>query len=494
MQQTQQTMKGKQPTAFDNRLYYGDCLDIMGGMSPASIDLIYLDPPFNSARDYNAIYKDETGRPVPDQIEAFGDTWRWDKEQERSLIDLPMMMHEKGIDGACVEFWQLWVSGLRHTNPPLLSYLIYMAERLLLMRVILKPTGSLYLHCDPTASHYLKIVMDIIFGHKHFLNEIIWYYKNASRGKKRFARSHDVIFWYAKSEEYVFNREAVLVPFESDMTQWRYTKGGQAGKPIPKGKTPDDVITMSSLNTMSKERLGYATQKPLALLEGLIKAGSREGDIVFDPFCGCATTIEAAESLGRHWISIDIAFHAVKRVASARLKDRMGLDAGKDYFIEGVPHSLKGARDLWHKDPYQFQKWAVGAVDGFVTSRKTADGGIDGRLYFTLADTDKHLSSMVLEVKGGKNVGIQAVRDLRGVLEREGGTVKMAGLIILEDLGDRKLQNFKAEMARAGDIEHGGVRYARMQLLTVSDILAEKKFDTPNLKIKGLPDPALPFG
>lgn len=254
----------------------------------------------------------------------------------------------------------------------------------------------------------------------------------------------------------------------------------------------DIIVDIDTVNSQAKERLGYATQKPVALLERVISASSNEGEVVFDPFCGCATTIEAAHRLNRNWIGIDIAIHAIKRVAKVRLDDTLGLREGRDYTIEGVPHSLEGAQDLWERDKHHFQKWAIEQIDGFVTSRKTADGGIDGRLYFSLPN-DQDLRSMILEVKGGKNVNISVLRDLRGVLEREGA--EMAGLIIMEDLGPRKTANFHREMGEAGDLDVNGVLYPRMQMLTVSQILAGERFRTPSVaRGKGVSQPALPFG
>ena len=252
-----------------------------------------------------------------------------------------------------------------------------------------------------------------------------------------------------------------------------------------------DVWEINAIGRTSKERLGYATQKPVVLLERIIKASSNPGDVVFDPFCGCATTIEAAHRLDRRWIGIDIAIHAIKRVAKVRLQDRLGLIEGTDFEISGVPRTMEGARDLWERDKYHFQKWAVEQIDGFVTARKTADGGIDGRLYFDMGG--RNLESMVLEVKGGANVGIGVVRDLRGVLERE--NVLMAGLIVLEDLGDRKRRNFHQEMAQAGDLDVSGIYYPRMQILTVPEILEGKRFQTPSIaRGRGQSEPQLPLG
>ena len=502
----------------------------MAGMPLGSVDLIYLDPPFNSSRDYNAIYKDETGRPLPDQIEAFSDTWTLDAESERTIRVMPALMREAGLDDDVAEFWRLWMNALRNTNPSLLAYLSYMVQRLLPMRGLLKPTGCLFLHCDTTASHYIKIMLDAIFGHKNFRNEIVWCYKTRPQSKRYFGKKHDSILFYSKGDRYKFNPDDAMRPLtdasiakykliDSAGRKYRLNGRGITGSPIKSAKDveqrweverPDLVVRdylderrgvvledwwvdINIINQSARERMGYATQKPVALLERIIKAATDEGDVVFDPFCGCATTIEAAHKLGRKWIGIDIAIHAIKRVAGARLRDRMGLVEGVDYMIEGVPQNMEGAQDLWQRDKYHFQKWAVESVDGFVTSRRTADGGIDGRLYFTQADTDNELSSMIIEVKGGANVSIDVVRSLRGVLEREDYSVKLAGLIIMEPLSNRKLTNFKREMALAGMLDVFGVQYPVMQILTVTEILEGKRFMTPSRVLaRGQVQPTLP--
>ena len=468
-----------------NKLYYGDCLTIMGTMQLSSVDLIYLDPPFNSNRSYNAIYKDETGRPLPDQIEAFCDLWELDAERESAIRDMPVLMRENGIDDDTAQFWKIWCTALRKTNPRLLAYLSYMVQRLLPMRGLLKPTGSIYLHCDPTASHYIKIMMDGIFGHKNFRNEIIWCYRTCGASKRHFSKKHDVLLFYSQSKSYFF----------SPLREKSYTKakGRKAGivnygkgtaeffedaKGVYTFVNMRDIWEIPYINSQARERMGYATQKPLALLERIIKASCPENGVVFDPFCGCATTLEAAHRLKRKWIGIDIAIHAIKRVAKVRLHDRLGLVEGRDFEITGVPRTLEGANDLWKRDKYHFQKWAVEEVDGFVTSKRTGDGGIDGRLYFSMPD-EKPLRSMVLEVKGGKSSGINFVRNLRGVLEREQSP--MAGLIVMEDLGPRKRVNFRREMAQAGDLEINGVKYPRMQMLTIPEILEGKRFHTPSV-------------
>ena len=529
-----------------NKLFYGDCLTIFQEMRKHSVDLIYLDPPFNSNREYNAIYKDETGRPLPDQIEAFCDLWTLDEERERAIKTMPVLMREAGIEDEVAEFWKLWMNALRNTQPRLLAYLSYMVERLIQMKIILKPTGSIYLHCDPNASHYIKVMMDAIFGHWNFRSEIIWKRTSGHSDSKTIGSVHDTILHYTKSDKFTYNRQHL--EYEESYVAQRYrrkdpdgrrwmddnlsakglkgggyeykykeassiwrvpiekmreldegnrlyftTKGGIRIKRYldeMKGIPVNDVWTdIPPINSQAKERLGYATQKPLKLLQRIIRASSRTGDVVMDPFCGCATTIEAAHREGRSWIGIDIAIHAIKRVAKVRLQDRLGLVEGKDFIIDGVPRTIEGAKDLWERDKYHFQKWAVEEVNGFVTTKRTADGGIDGRLYFAIPK-EKDLQSMALEVKGGKNVSIRDLRALHGVLDND--EALMAGLIIMDPLGPTKDRNFHSDMAKAGDLEVDGVKYSRMQMLTGDEILEGKRFQTPGVVGRGLSQPTLP--
>lgn len=557
-----------------NHLYYGDCLTIMRDMPLGSVDLVYLDPPFNSNREYNAIYKDETGRPLPDQIEAFNDLWELSEERQRAIRMMPVLMRDAGLDNDTAEFWRIWMNALRNTQPRLLAYLSYMTERLLPLRGIVKPTGSIYLHCDPTASHYIKVMMDSIFRHGNFRNEIIWQRTQAHGRAKKWRPIHDTILFYSISDSYTWNRTYQgydqsyidshyrtsdnhgpyqLVTLDgpgkrsgSSGQPWRKTDPTTKGRhwelppdralppwfvhpegyaamnvqerlevlddagliywpsrglfprykrylSVSEGNPVQDVITdIDALNSRAKDRLGYPTQKPVKLLERIIQASTNPGEVVFDPFCGCATTIEAAHRLKRRWIGVDIAIHAVKRVAKIRLEDSLGLVDGKDFKIEGVPRNLEGARDLWERDKYQFQKWAIEQVDGFVTNKKTSDGGIDGRLYFSLPD-NPDLQSMIIEVKGGQNVGIEIIRALRGVLDSDRALV--AGLIVMEDLGPRKMANFRRDMGDVGDLNVSGVLYPRMQMLTVSEIVAGKRFLTPTVaRGRGLSQPRLPFG
>jgi site-specific DNA-methyltransferase (adenine-specific) len=230
------------------------------------------------------------------------------------------------------------------------------------------------------------------------------------------------------------------------------------------------------INSQAKERLGYPTQKPVALLERIIRASSNPDDVVFDPFCGCATTIEAAERLGRRWIGIDITIHAIKRVARRRLGERLHLVQGQDYVIEGVPQTWEGAHELWRQDPYQFQKWCVEQVDGFVNAKQTADDGIDGRVYFDMPG-EKILQSMALEIKGGENLSINHIRSLNSVLQYD--NIQMAGLIALNAPGSQQAKNFQRTMALAGHVKIGEREYPRLQMLTVGEIFAGSRFDMP---------------
>ena len=407
-----------------NRLYYGDCLTIMQNeMRSNLVDLIYLDPPFNSNRAYNAIYKDETGRPLPDQIDAFCDLWTLDDERERAIRRMPEFMVENGIDDGIIQFWKVWMNALRNTNPKLLAYLSYMVERLVQMKIILKPTGSIYLHCDPTYSHYIKVIMDGIFGQENFRNEIIWQRasgraKGSQHSRKSWGQDTDTIFYYVKSRNAV--HYDVTRPLTEEEMEEKFPavddKGRRYNTEVPifcspsMGERPNlcyeyngvrnphpsgwrvkreklqemdeagDIIWREGRTPLRKsyadkykgkpigslwtdippaagdEALGYPTQKPLALLDRIIRANSKEEDVVFDPFCGCGTTLHAAQKLNRQWIGIDIAIHAIKRVAAVRLSERCGLVEGEDYTITGVPRTPEGARDLWEREHVPISK------------------------------------------------------------------------------------------------------------------------------------------
>ncbi len=527
----------------------------MQRMASESVDLIYLDPPFNSKKNYNLLYKKMTGKPVPEQVDAFCDTWEMDAEKESAAQSIPLLMREHGVDDYYVQFWGLWIKALRHTQPHLLAYLIYMVQRLLHMKVILKRTGSIYLHCDPTASHYIKVMMDGIFKHENFRSEIIWKRTSAHSGAKRYGPIHDVILFYSKSDRYTWNE--LLGPYDqqyidaffthedeqgrrwrrTDLTgpgvrngdsglSWRHynpTERGRHWQPpsyfyekyteltgdelskyplierlelmdsaglihwpkkadgMPQGKRLledakgiplQDVWTdVKAIHSLADERLGYPTQKPIPLLDRIIRSSSNEGDVVFDPFCGCGTTIYAAEAAKRQWIGCDIAILSVRLVTDV-LTQRFRLSKGHHFEVSGIPVSVEQAQELFQRDPYQFQHWVVERVGGFPMQKKVADAGIDGRLYF---ETKDGLRDVVISVKGG-HIQPRDLRDLRGVLEREYSS-EIAGFLSLHTPS----KAMREEAARAGVYEYNGVAYDRMQLLTVQQILEEKReFHTPS--------------
>ena len=536
-----------------NHLYYGDNLTIMRGMANTSVDLIYLDPPFSSQRSYNLIYKQMTGLPVPEQEEAFCDAWELDPEKEEMARNMPVFLREHDVDDSLVLFWEAWIKALRNTQPKLLAYLVYMSYRLFEMKRILRSTGSIYLHCDPTASHYIKVIMDGIFGHKNFKNEIIWKRTSSHNRTKKWGPVHDTILFYSKSHTFTWNR--IVQNYDEDYIKEWYTRRDSRGRYLtdnlmgpgirggPSGQSwkgidptikqrhwevpPDrslpnwfvfperytemsaqerldvldeqdlihwppksngvprykryldsqqgvpiqDVISdISPIFAGSTEKLGYPTQKPIGLLSRIIEASSRPGEVIFDPFCGCGTSVYAAHQLKRTWIGCDIAILSIRIVRDVLLK-RYGLKEGTHYNVSGVPLSMDGAQDLFERDPHQFQHWAVELAGGFCNKRKSGDHGIDGRIYF---QTSAGLESMVISVKGG-NITPAYVRELRGVLERESNS-QLAGFICLH--GSTK--GMRDEAAEAGMYNYLGKDYPRLQIRTIDDLLSKKAFDTPS--------------
>lgn len=431
----------------DNTLWYGDNLNILRSLDAASVDLVYLDPPYNSKRDYNCTFG------AVAQSKAFTDTWTWGADDDSNLAFLDK--HHPAV--------HTLLQGLGMLLPKrgLYPYLVNMAVRLVEMHRVLKNTGSIYLHVDPTASHYLKLVMDQIFGGSNFQNELIWHYKNASRGKARFAKSHDVILWFSKSEKFTFNRDDVLVPFESNMTKWRYEKGGQAGKEMPKGKTPDDVYSMPSLNAMDKERLGYPTQKPLALLERIIQASSNEGDVVLDPYMGSGTTIEAAATHGRKFIGIDVTHHAVA-TTSRRLKD-CGVEINKDQII-GIPEDLAAARKLKADNPRQFDAWCVLQCEAL-----PADDGdriIGIRPFASIASGKEHKRRALYLATVGDPPAIDDVKNALALMKKKGCEV---GFLYCFELPEDPavLSLIKGLQPYADDMRE----IPQLQLITMRDLI-----------------------
>ena len=516
-----------------DQLFYGDNLDVLGRyVADESVDLVYLDPPFNSNADYNVLFAERDGTRAAAQIQAFEDTWRWDEGAARAYEDV---VEAGGLVSQAMQAFRTFLG-----ESDMLAYLAMMAPRLVELQRVLKPTGSLYLHCDPTASHYLKMLLDAVFGPTKFKNEIIWKRTNARSTSGRWPRIHDVILYYSKSRS-VFNSlkvkgDEAKMPHtlitgadgekyqtyeltapgatqdgesgrpwrgfdpniyarhwannHAQMDEWdmagliHWPKVGKAGgfprrrddspfDPQAREVSVGDVWTdVDRINQAAKERLSYPTQKPEALLERIISASSNEGDVVLDPFCGCGTTVAAAQTLGRKWIGIDVTHLAITLIRH-RLKDAHGDDIEKTYRVVGEPVSVPDAEALAVAEPFQFQCWALGLVaarpDGEV--KKGADRGIDGRVYFHDGDGGK-TKQIVISVKAGK-LHAHYVRDLRGVLERE----KAALSVLLTFHAPTKAM--RTEAASAGFYDSPWGQHPRVQILTVGELLAGKKLDAP---------------
>lgn len=311
----------------ENYLYCGDNLDVLRQhIADESVDLIYLDPPFSSRQSYHLLFTgQERSRPV-ERTRVFTDTWQWDQQAQ----DTYEQVMESGGKAAGV----LLALRVLDISPALLAYLTMMLSRLIELRRVLKPTGSLYLHCDPTASHYLKILMDALFGETNFRNEIIWHYMTGGTCKEHYARKHDVLLFYTCAEQYRFHPERIKEPrSEKALQRARHQKGARISANDTM-KLPTDVWRIDALNPMAAERQGYPTQKPLALLERIIQASSDTGEVVLDPFCGSGTTIVAAQSLQRRWIGIDISGIAIDLTRS-RLRNLFGVTIEEQYVLQG---------------------------------------------------------------------------------------------------------------------------------------------------------------
>jgi site-specific DNA-methyltransferase (adenine-specific) len=515
-----------------NTLFYGDNLPILRDhLSDESVDLIYLDPPFNSNRNYNVLFKDESGQDSESQITAFEDTWHWGQDAEKIYHELIQNAPAKvaTMIGALREFIG---------ENQMMAYLVMMTARLIELHRVLKPSGSLYLHCDSTASHYLKIVLDTIFGPLNFQNEIIWKRTSAHNDPDRYGRNTDTILYFSKSSNKTWN--SVYTKHDDEYLQrfrnsdsngrkwadfdlsgagqgpartfgkkgslepppgrhWMYDQEGidriisenkihwtSTGRPRLKAyvdETPgvavqalwDDIFP---INSQSSERLGYPTQKPIELLERIIQASSNKGDVLLDPFCGCGTAIAAAQKLNRKWIGIDIT-HLSISLMKYRLKDSFGLIEKKEYSVIGEPESLGSARQLAADDRYQFQWWALSLVQakplggsGGREGKKGSDKGIDGVINFI--DDKNKIQQVLIQVKSG-HVKAGDIRDLHGVLDRENSAIGV--FITLE----KPTRDMTTEAVSIG-YYHSDLwqkDYPRIQILTVEDLLAGKGIDLP---------------
>ena len=375
-----------------NTLYYGDCLEIMAGFPDNCIDLICLDPPFNSNEKYNKVFKD-SGLRIDPQIKAFDDVWLWDDTSAERVAR---------VKNAIANPASKVIAGFEGFIPrsKMLSYTSYMAERLFMMHRILKETGSIYLHCDPYASHYLKLIMDAIFDEKNYRNEIVWCYRGGGVPNDAFARKHDILLFYAKGKNNIFNKQ--YVPYSEASKNLVESRGGVSIDDKPRdlergASMPDWWVDINSLQTWSPERLSYPTQKPLALYERIIKASSNPGDLVLDPFAGCGTTIEAAKKNGRDVIGIDILPFALSLINRYRLAPN-GISPLP---IEGVPVDMDTARQLARTDPFKFQDWTISLIDGLASNpQKVGDDGIDGFGMFLNTPDNMDRKAIIVQVTG----------------------------------------------------------------------------------------------
>ena len=454
-----------------NQLFYGENLEVLRKSGrDESVDLIYLDPPFNSKRGYNLLFKTPKGVKSAAQIAAFEDTWHWGEQAEREFDEI---LHQPNTDVA--QLMQALRSFLGEND--VMAYLTMMANRLLELKRVLKPTGSLYLHCDPTASHYLKIVLDAVFGTENFRNEIVWHYRRWTGKAKKFQELHDIIFFYTKTNDYKFN--VLYTPYTKGSRErkeqgvlHRFKHGEKPylvsiAEVDKRGVRENDVWQIPFIAPSAKERLGYPTQKPLALLERIIAASSDKGDLVLDPFCGCGTAVHAAQKLKRRWIGIDITHLAIS-VIEKRLNDAF---RGRAKFeVYGTPKDLDAARDLAKRDKYQFQWWAVSLVNAqpFRGKKKGADTGIDGIKFFT--DLDHKPRKIIVSVKGG-GIKPDDVRALNHVRERE--KAEIALFISLESPTPAMVKD--AASARLYTSVNGKTRVPRVQLLTIAELLSGTK-------------------
>ena len=431
-----------------NSLYYGDCLEVMRNWPAGTFDLVYLDPPFNSKANYNILFGSRgTGANRP-QVLAFEDTWHWDDKAAERVA---------AIGRATLHPAHQAIAGLHAIlgECGMLAYVSYMANRLAEIKRVLKETGSIYLHCDPTASHYLKIVMDAVFGQRNFRNEIVWKYGLGGSSKRLWSRKHDVILFYTVSNEWYF-----------DKPQERATSVRMAGE--MKGVV--DVWDIPSINNMSKERLGYPTQKPLALLERVVKASSSDGALVLDPFCGCGTTIDAAKRLGRNWVGIDISPFAIDLVKYRRLRDR-------SVPVHGVPVDIASAQAMATETPFEFEKWAVSRIPGIVpNSKQVGDRGIDGRgrVY---ESTNAH-GLVLVQIKGGR-FNLSHLRDFLHTVQREEAEL---GIFVTVDKVTSR--DARAETQQMGTVRMGAKIYPKVQLWSIAE-----HFDDREPKLPPLADP-----
>jgi site-specific DNA-methyltransferase (adenine-specific) len=456
-----------------NALYYGDNLEILRRkIKDETVDLCYIDPPFNSKRTYNQIYN-RVGKEDRAQAQAFTDTWVWDEHASSGYEEI--LANDGGrFQAQLIEL----IKGLNAVlgKESLLAYLVSMSLRITEIQRVLKSSGSFYLHCDPTSSHYLKLILDSVFVTQggDFRNEIVWCYKSGGASKLDFAKKHDVIFRYSKGRSFTFNYDK-----EKSYGQ---TGGGQGGK-VKYYKDEigtysivgiKDWWTISMLSTTHSERLGYPTQKPEALLERIIKASSNEGDVVLDAYCGCGTTVAVAQALKRKWIGMDITYQSISLVLR-RLEHKFGKSILNSISLDGIPRDMKSAVALAHKTDdrlrKEFEKWTVLTYTNnraIINEKKGADAGIDARAFFMTGKKDN--AKIIFQVKSG-GVKRGDIATLRGDMGREDAA--LAVLITLEEPSQPMIDEAK----KAGSYKHEtmGHTYDKISIVTVKEIVEDNK-------------------
>ena len=528
-----------------NRLFYGDNLHALREHVPTeSVDLIYLDPPFNSNANYNILFRSPTGEQSNAQIEAFEDSWHWNDASEDAFDQVRRCGNTRAFD--LLNSMRTFLG-----ENDMMAYLAMMAIRLIELHRVLKPTGSLYLHCDPTASHYLKLLLDAVFGGDQFRSEIIWKRTSAHNSARRWGPIHDVILFYTRSNNFLWKRtftaydDAYLQRYyrhvEKDGRRYRLsdltasgTRNGESGQPwnafdptghgrhwaipgiikalfpdvpadvktlgwldildrhgliamtgdgvgwphfkrhldVMEGQSPQDIIDdIPPLSQRHAERLGYPTQKPVALIERIIAASCPEDGIVLDPFCGCGTAVHAAQKLGRRWAGIDITHLAISLIE----KRMRAAFPGIELSVEGTPRDLAAAEDLAMRDKYQFQWWVVAVLDAmpFGGKKKGADGGIDGILYFR--PEGKKIEKALVSVKGGTHVGVSMIRDLHSAMVRDGAPI---GVFVCRGKPTAAMER---EAAAVGRFHSAATArsYAKLQIIPLEQLFQGKRPDLP---------------
>ena len=446
-------------------LYVGDNLEVMRGMEGGTVDLVYLDPPFNTNKSYKIVFRGPSLLRPDAYLPAFDDVWIWDDVSEGVLESL---LGEHGGEGI-VEV----LSGLLRVfgRDRLMAYLVNLTPRLIEIHRLLKGTGSVYLHCDPTASHYLKLLMDALFGGENFRNEIVWCYRGGGVPRRDFARKHDVILRYSRSGDYIFNPQ--YGEYSDASKALVESRGGTSidgrGRDLARGAhMPDWWSDINSLQTWSPERTGYPTQKPLRLLERIIGASMRAGDVVLDPFCGCGTTLVAAERLGHSWMGIDVEPMAL-RVLRDRFRDG-GLS--DDFGVVGLPSMGIGDLAAWieiaDSDSMRFERGVMSMIPRCVPWRngQSSGMGIDGVVSLPMAlEVGGHV---VVRVVGGGVIEGSMLADLKRAVDSAVGDDVVAGVLVVA-------REPSVEVLRAaesvGEFEIDGRVYPLLEIVSLEELL-----------------------